>query len=127
MRLLALPGGYAVCRLDPAAALPAWTAMATGDALWSVTRTAAELSIVCAEERVPAVTRAERGFRAFVVAGPLDFSAIGILAALTRPLAEAGISLIAISTFDTDYLLVRAGDLERAVAAWRAAGHQVEG
>lgn len=127
MRLLALPGSYAVCRLDPAARFPAWAGAAPGDELWSATRTAAELSVVCPDRRVPDGIRAERGFRAFAVAGPLDFSAIGILAALTQPLAAASISLIAISTFDTDYLLVRDADRPRAIAAWRAAGHQVDG
>ncbi len=127
MRLLTLPGSYAVCRLDPAAPFPAWAGAAPGDALWSVTRTAAELSIVCPDARVPDGVRAERGFDAFVVEGPLDFSAVGILASLTRPLAEAGVSLIAISTFDTDYLLVRAADRGRALAAWRGAGHEIAG
>jgi hypothetical protein len=76
-----------------------------------------ELSIICAESAVPEGVRAETGFRAMEVVGPLDFSAIGILASLAAPLAEAGISILAVATFDTDVVLVREGDLEAAIAA----------
>jgi hypothetical protein len=118
-----LDGRYAVCRLDPDQDVPAWAW--TGQ-LASVTRTDAELSIVCAEDAVPAtVQRAERGWRALRVTGPLDFNAVGVMARLTAPLAEAGISILALATFDTDYLLIRQPDLERAIAALRLAGHHV--
>jgi len=74
---------------------------------------------------VPADVRAERGFVAYVVAGPLDFAAVGILARLTAPLAGAGVPLLATSTFDTDIILVRAAAQGDAEAAWQAAGIQV--
>ena len=86
-------------------------------------RTDDELSILCHEERVPDGVRAERGFRCLRVAGSLDFSAVGILHALVEPLARARISLLALSTFDTDYLLVRDEDWPAATRALGEAGH----
>lgn len=116
-----LPERFAVVRLAADAALPKW-AQGAG-ALVSVTRTADELSIVCPEAAVPSDLPAQRGFRGLRVRGPLAFSAVGVLASLAGPLAAAGVSLFALSTYDTDYLLVRAADLERAVAALAGAGH----
>lgn len=92
----------------------------------SVTRTPSELSIVCAAGRVPAGVTAVRDWRALVVAGPLDFSEIGVLASLTGPLAGVGVSVFALSTYDTDYLLVREAALEEAVAALHEAGHAID-
>jgi uncharacterized protein len=93
----------------------------------SITRTADELSVVCAEDAVPADIRAERGFLCLAVTGPLDFAATGILASLAAPLAEAGISIFVLSTFDTDLLLIRQALLPQAVAVLRAAGHHLSG
>ncbi|MDX1502737.1 MAG: ACT domain-containing protein, partial [Thermoanaerobaculia bacterium] len=120
-----LDGVWAVARLAPDTPIPDW--LPRDGALVSVTRTAEELSLVCPEEAVPRGVRTERGFRCLVVRGPLAFSEIGILAALARPLAEAGVSLFALSTFDTDFLLVPARGLDRAVEALRRAGHVVAG
>ncbi len=114
----------AVCRLEPAAPVPAWGF--SGD-LCSITRTPEELSVVCRERAVPTGIRCERGWRAFKVQGPLDFGLTGILDALTDPLARAGISIFALSTYDTDYLLVREAQLEEAVTALRATGHSLVG
>jgi len=113
--------GLAVARLAPDAEVPGW---ANGP-LTSITRTAEELSIVCAEKNVPGETTAERGWRALSVAGPLDFELTGVLASLTGPLAAAGIPVFGISTYDTDYLLVRATDLPAAVDVLLAAGHRM--
>ena len=118
-----LPDRLAICRLAADSAVPAW---AWRGALVSVTRTAEELSLVCDEAALPeGVSPVERGWRALRVAGTLDFALVGILARLSVPLAEAGISIFAISTFDTDYLLVRATDLAAAIEALRASGHDV--
>lgn len=92
----------------------------------SVTRRNDELSIVCAEQRVPAEVRAERGFRALEVQGPIPFEVVGVLRALAVPLGEARISIFAIATFDTDVVMVRELELERAAEALRGAGHVVE-
>jgi hypothetical protein len=113
----------AVCRLDADAAVPAW---ARGELL-SITRTRAELSVVCEEDALPADgPPAERGWRALEVEGPLDFDLIGILASLTGPLAAADVPVFALSTYDTDYLLVLERDLERALSALERAGHELE-
>lgn len=122
LTLQILQGELAVCRLDATVGLPGWTA---ASAFVSVTRTVDELSIVCDAGCVPPGVRNERGWQALQVQGPLDFGAVGILAAITGPLAEAGISLFALSTFDTDYVLVREASLPAATAALRAAGHIV--
>ncbi|WP_412062398.1 ACT domain-containing protein [Rubrivirga sp. IMCC45206] len=123
MTLDLVPGRLAVGRLAPDAPVSDW--MTTG-AVSSVTRTAAELSVVCAEAAVPPDVVAERGWRALTVRGPLDFALTGILAGLAAPLAQAGVSIFALSTYDTDVLLVRDRQLAQAVAALRAAGHEVE-
>jgi hypothetical protein len=125
MRLVLLPDLFAIYRLDPKASLPAW-AIAGSSSLVSVTRTANEFSIVCAQENAPEEdVRCERDWRCLMVEGPLDFSLAGVLSALLAPLAEAGVSIFALSTFDTDYLLVRAAQLDLAVETLSAAGHPV--
>ena len=87
--------------------------------------TSEETSIVCEEGRVPDGVQADTGWRAFKVAGPLDFSLTGILLAMAVPLAEAGVGIFAVSTYDTDYVLVKQGSLDAAVSALRSAGHVV--
>lgn len=109
-------------RLAANASLPAW---ATAGDFFSVTRTSEEFSVVCPANQVPSSLTAETGWRALKVQGPFALSEIGVLAALTTPLAHAQVSLFAISTFDTDYLLVREEKLEAAIAALRAAEHEV--
>jgi hypothetical protein len=114
LTLSLLPETLAVARLPAGTALPGWIDWT--DPFVTVSRTRDELSVVCPEARVPAEAQAERGWRGFKVEGPLDFALTGILARLAAPLADAGISIFAISTFDTDYLLVRSGDLDAATA-----------
>lgn len=117
------PDALAVVRLGPGSEIPAW---ATSSTLFSVTATAAETSLVCHASTVPRKARPEGPFVAFEVAGPLDFALTGVLSALLGPLAEAAISVFAISTFDTDWILVPAGDADRAAEVWTAAGHTIE-
>ncbi len=105
-------------RLPADAPTPNW---ARGPVL-SITRTPGELSIVCEERHVPGEAQAERGWRCLGVAQTLDFGMVGVLSRLTTALAEAGISLFALSTFDTDYLLVRQDDVQPALAALDRAG-----
>lgn len=100
----------------PAPALPA-------DAFWSLTRTRDELSLVIAAQRLPpGITVVEPGWSALQVIGPLDFSMVGVLSALAQPLAAARISIFALSTFDTDYILLRSTDAEHAETVLRAEG-----
>jgi uncharacterized protein len=131
LRLTVLPDVYAICRLEASAALPAWALGFVGSVgLVSITRTDDELSIVCPEANMPdgalAGIHSSRGWRCLCVAGPLDFALTGVLAALAVPLAEAGVSIFAISTYDTDYLLVSGEKLADALRALTAAGHQIE-
>ena len=121
LALSILPESFAVARLEASAPVPAW---AGAGGLLSVTRTEDELSIVCGEDAVPAEATASRGWRAMRVAGPLDFASTGILASLAAPLAEAGVPIFALSTHDTDYVLVPEDKLPRAVDALTAAGHR---
>lgn len=113
----------AVCRLAAGAPVPTW-AVAPGRFV-TISRTADELSITAPESSVPLDIQCEREYRAFRVKGPLPLNLIGILASIADPLAEAGLSIFAISTFDTDYVLVKARDLEAAVTTLEHAGHQV--
>lgn len=122
MQLLVLPGTFAICRLAPDEPIPNW---ATGEFV-SVTRTTDELSIVCDDDHVPADAAAERCWRCLRVAGTLDFSETGVLASLSEPLAVAGVSIFVVSTFDTDYLLVRENSLSDAIVAFQKAGHAVD-
>jgi uncharacterized protein len=117
-----VPGSYAICRLNAAAAAPAWAA---GGPFSSITRTAGELSIVCSSDAVPADVEAQRGYRALAVRGPLDFSLIGVVAQLSTTLAAAAISIFVVSTHDTDYVFVPGEQLERAITALRGAGQTV--
>lgn len=126
MELEVHPTRLAVCRLEPGLPVPRWVPEEAAP-LMSVTRTRDELSIVAPQEVVPEDVTAERGWRALSVRGPLEFSMTGVLASLSGALAEAGVPIFVVSTYDTDWLLVRGGDLGRAVDVLRAAGHHVPG
>ena len=119
LTLQVLPEMLAVCRLEAAAPLPAWAMHGSFSAL---TRTADELSVICAQASVPPGVMCEANWRALKVAGPLGFSMVGVLAGIAGALAKAKISLFAVSTFDTDYILVKDADLPGALQALRAAG-----
>lgn len=103
-------------------ASPPW---ATAGSDFSITRTDEELSVVCLHSLVPEEVRFDGGWRCLRSAGTMDVSRVGILASLVGPLAEAGISVFAVSTFDTDYLLVKHTNLEKATTALRQAGHTI--
>jgi hypothetical protein len=117
-----LPDHLAVCRLPAGSEVPAWAM--SGD-LRSVTWTGDETSIVCAEAAVPEDVQSERGWRALMIVGPLNFGLTGILLMVAQPLANAGISIFSISTFDTDYVLVKDSSLGTAVKALAESGHRV--
>ena len=124
LTLSVLPGEYAVCRLSPAQALPGW---ATSGELFSVTRTPDELSVVCSAQAVPADVQQAAGWTALRLHGPFDFGLTGILAGVLNPLHRAGVGIFALSTFDTDYVLVKREKLDAALRDLRAAGHTVLG
>jgi uncharacterized protein len=115
LNLSLLKGRVAICRLSPTERIPEW---AMADASFcSVTRGKDELSIVCPESFVPEDIKQEAGWRLFKVAGPLGFELTGILASMAGPLATAGVSIFAVSTFDTDYLMVKEQKLEVALTS----------
>ena len=118
-------GLLAVCRLPPDSPLPEWAGRA--HRFLTVSRTPDELSITADAELVPPEAACERGYRAIKVEGTLTLDLIGILASIAGPLAQHRIAIFAISTYATDYVLVKAADLQRAVAALEAAGHRVRG
>ncbi len=124
MSLTILSDTFAICRLSPAEDVPEWAMI--GEFV-SITHTADELSIVCAEDNVPPDVKADRGWRVLKVEGPLDLALTGVLASLANPLADAKINIFAVSTFDTDYVLVKEYNLTRAREVLIRAGHAVAG
>jgi hypothetical protein len=122
LRFSLLPGRFAICRLEPNAPVPAWAA---GAALLSVTRANEELSVVCAEDAAPTGTPAGRGFRCLKLLGPFALEETGVLLTFIAPLAAQGIPVFAISTYDTDYVLVPDDRLAAALDALGDAGHQM--
>ncbi len=124
MKLILLSSLLAVCRLAPDADIPTWALQQRS--LLSITYTDDELSIVCPASVVPQSVRSETNWRAIKVQGPLDFSLTGILASIATPLASANIPLFAISTFDTDYILVKEQHIEHARSILEQNGHVFE-
>jgi len=118
-----LPDTLAICRLPADAPVPAWATRPA--AFVTVSRTPDELSITTVQRQVPADVPCERDYRALRVRGTLPPDLVGILLSIAEPLAKAGLGIFAISTYDTDYVLVKARDLPAAVDALRAAGHDV--
>ena len=123
LSLSLLPHTYAVCQFHPDKHIPYWALM--GDFV-SLTRTNEELSIACQEDNVPDDIEAERGWRCLQVQGAFDFSAAGVHASLAIPLAEADISVLAIATYATDYLLIKEKNVERALQVLERAGHYID-
>jgi uncharacterized protein len=121
LRLSTIGGTFAVCRLPPDAAEPAWVR----GAFTSITRTPDELSIVCVADAVPADVQAEEGWRLLRIEGPIPFEVSGVAAALIAPLAAAEISVFLIATYDTDYLLLKEDVFEKATTILREAGHVI--
>ncbi|AKB25542.1 hypothetical protein MSMTP_2073 [Methanosarcina sp. MTP4] len=115
-----LDGNFGVCRLAVASKIPEW---ALESDFYSITKTSDELSIVCPEAAVPGNVICDRGWKGLKVAGPLDFGLTGILAGISAVLAGKEVSIFAVSTYDTDYILVRKKYLETAVEALEGAGY----
>ena len=122
--LVVWAGRWSVSRLPPDEALPEWALRPSR--LTVIARTAEELSIVTPEDEVPAEVIAERGFCVIKVEGPIPFQATGVIASFATPLASAGIAIFPVSTYDTDYVLVREADLSRAIDTLRRAGWKVK-
>jgi len=113
MKLTVLKQVLGVCRLNSDQTIPSW-AQQSKQSFVSITYTEDELSIVCPLELIPDGMQCEKPWKAIKIIGPLDFGLTGILSSLTVPLAQNGISIFAISTFDTDYILIKENDLDNA-------------
>lgn len=113
---------YGVCRLNKTESIPEW---AKGSEIFSITKTLDELSIVCVQENIPNEIKCEKDWRILKVEGPLDFSLIGILTSISTILAQKSISIFAISTYDTDYILVKDKDIDSAIEALFNEGYEV--
>ena len=122
LRFLLLPQLYAVVQLPSDASWPSW---ASGGEFTSISRTRDELSIICEERLVPPDVAADRGWRCLALEGPFPLTAVGVAAVFTSVLARSEISVLIVSTYNTDYALLKDGALERAVAALERAGHRV--
>lgn len=118
-----LPDTLAICRLPADDPVPTWAG--NPGPFLTISRTAEELSITATQRAVPADARCERDYRAIRVRGTLPTTLVGILLAIAEPLADAGLSIFAISTYDTDYVLVKERDLAAALEALRGAGHDI--
>ncbi len=120
LSLQKIPGQFAVCKLKHDEPIPLW---AISGQIWSVTRTASELSVVCSQTAMPPDIKAERDWRILKVVGPLPFEMIGVLSSLVTPLADAGVSSLALSTFDTDLILVKENSFDAACQVLSQTGH----
>ncbi|MDS0524246.1 ACT domain-containing protein [Clostridium sp. SHJSY1] len=113
---------YGVCRLNKTELIPQWAEK--GD-FFSITRTSDELSIVCSEDNIPSGIKCEKDWRVLKIEGTLDFSLIGILASISTILAQKGISIFAISTYDTDYILIKNEDTDKAINSLINEGYEI--
>lgn len=118
-----MPERYSICRLETGESIPQWI---NREGFFSITHTTDELSIICQETIVPLYTQSQSGWRILKFEGVFDFSQIGVLASVAQPLAEAGVSLLAISTYETDYILVQEEQLERTLQFLKEAGHSIQ-
>jgi hypothetical protein len=117
-----LPERLAVCWVPPESEYPQWV---MGEGLLSITRTADELSVICEEKFVPEDVISEHGWRALKIQGPLNFSLVGVLAPIAKILADNGVSIFSISTYETDYILVKEGTLENVIGVLRQSGYEI--
>jgi hypothetical protein len=119
LRFRQLAGNFAVCRLPPDALIPQCTA----EEFFSITRTKEELSIVCPADQAPPHAKCESPWTCFKLEGPFPFSLTGVLVSFLDPLAERGVPIFGVSTFDTDYILVREEQAATALETLTKAGH----
>lgn len=122
MKITVRPDVFAICRLNPDESIPEW---ARSNSFSSITKTSDELSIICWQNSVPEEVPKNGNWRCLKIEGPLDFSAVGILNSITQPLAKKRISILAVSTYETDYFLVREEQLPEALRILMKEGHEV--
>ncbi len=118
-----LSGTYSLCRLEPHEGVPDWVYLST---FFSVTKSREELSIICEEYLVPEHTTVEDNWRLLRIVGTLDLSLTGITAQFSTPLAEVGINICVIATYDTDYLMVKSDQILKTLQTLKKAGFEVQ-
>jgi hypothetical protein len=123
MNLHYLPGEYSICSLTPEEPLPDWD---IGEGFYAYVRTDEEQSIICQTSQVPPGITQEADWCCFAVEGPLEFSQVGVLADLLHPLASAGVPVFVVSTYQTDYIMIKQEQQDTARKAWNKAGHMVQ-
>ena len=124
MLLEVIQGTYAVCQMPTGGGDMRWI---NKSGFWSVTETDEEVSVICLDECLPERMSKESGWALIRVAGPLDFSLVGILSSILTPLAESGISVFTLSTFNTDYIMVKHTQLAQAVSVLAYSGYSIRG
>jgi hypothetical protein len=122
LNLTSLQGSFSICQLDPKSEIPAW---ASKGVFFSITHTSYELSIICEQKFIPENTKCEPNWHVLMIEGPFNFGEIGILDSITKHLAQASISLLAVSTFDTDFVLIKSSQFNEAIKILRSAGHRI--
>lgn len=122
LTFITLPGAYAICRLEASANIPAWIAQS---AFYNISKSADELSIICEQRYVPDDIRANRDWKLLRLEGVLDLALPGITARFSTPLAQSGVNLCVIATYDTDYIMIKSEKLLRAQTVLRQAGFAV--
>ncbi|MGE5108708.1 MAG: ACT domain-containing protein [Sphingobacteriales bacterium] len=123
LRFVVLPGTYSLCRLSPIEKIPGWI---FNSSFYTVSKTPDELSVVCETEFVPADIKKNTGWKMLRIDAVLDLSLTGITAKFSAPLAEAGVNLCVIATYDTDYVMIQEEKLAIARTALNNAGFIVE-
>ncbi len=123
LTLTLLQEAFSVCQMAPSEPIPSW---ATQGTFYSITKTTDELSIVCPSEEVPSGITCEKGWIMYRVEGPLDFGLTGVLSSIAKPLTDEKVSIFAISSYDTDYILVKESNREKSLKALTAANFIVQ-
>jgi len=124
LKLCVLPGHYAICSFPPDATLPDWV---DRPSFLSTTKTPKEITVVCEENQVPGECKKSDNWKCIKIEGRFDLDAVGVLAGIAGPLAQSKISLYVISTFETDYILIHANDIDKAVSCLENFGHSFMG
>jgi len=123
LQLSLLKDKYGICTLPNNAPIPDW---ALTQSLASITRTEKELTIVCRREILPSQYQSDLNWRCFKIDGSFDLNQIGVISSISSPLADAGISIYVISTYDTDYFLIQEQDLEKTISVLSSSGHAIK-
>jgi hypothetical protein len=122
LQLSLLKDKYGICTLPNTAPIPDW---ALTQSLASITRTEKELTIVCRLEILPSQYQSDLNWRCFKIDGSFDLNQIGVISSISSPLADAGISIYVISTYDTDYFLIQEQNLEKTISVLSNSGHYI--